>query len=509
MIKLYKNNAYQWFKFKNVYTIGYAFYNNHLYKDNELTNLVLQLKDNIEQVVKNLGGYFAIVIQEEKQITLVSDIIRSFPVFYNERGDVTDDIELLKGDIDELSIKELLQARWVSGEETIYKNVKQLENASIVYIYKNGKIQKKKYFKCKHIYNTSYSFEELDTVFQKMTDRLIMYLNGKTAVIPLSGGGDSRLLAYYLKKSGYPSIITYTYGNDNLGEVETSKKVAEFLKLPWHFVEYKRKECKMIYNNNKKRYNIMNYLGRGYSIPLIQELEAINQLFNSKIIDKDCIIIPGFTLDFLAGSHLYSEFMTECDIDSQLVIEMIYKNNYNLTKNNNNIFNEKLEKLLSIESGKINPNIGLDLYEKYDFEERQAKFINNAIRVYDYYGIKWYLPFWDKDVIGFWSKVSMEDRYQRKFLIEFAHYKYGELMNYAPLWHKNESKINKFKKVGLIWHNYFNNPLNYYYYFGFKKYLKYVLTERNFNYDYYSAKDYVKYIRKNNKKYKEKEENGI
>ena len=31
MIKLYKNNAYKWFKFNNIYTIGYAFHNNYLY----------------------------------------------------------------------------------------------------------------------------------------------------------------------------------------------------------------------------------------------------------------------------------------------------------------------------------------------------------------------------------------------------------------------------------------------------------------------------------------------
>ena len=217
MIKLYKNNAYKWFKFNNIYTIGYAFHNNYLYKDKEFATFIYKSKENIEEIVKEIIGYFAIVIQEEDYIILISDIIRSFPIFYNAKSDVTDDINLLKGELNELSINELLQARWVSGDETIYKDVKQIENASIVYIYNNKTIKKKKYFKYKYMYNKTYSFEELDNIFLKMTDRIIKYLDGKTAVIPLSGGGDSRLLAYYLKKSGYPSIITYTYGNEKYG----------------------------------------------------------------------------------------------------------------------------------------------------------------------------------------------------------------------------------------------------------------------------------------------------
>ena len=58
-------------------------------------------------------------------------------------------------------------------QSQLSENVKQIENASIVYIYKNETIQKKKYFRYKHTYNTSYSFEELDGIFQKMIDRAI------------------------------------------------------------------------------------------------------------------------------------------------------------------------------------------------------------------------------------------------------------------------------------------------------------------------------------------------
>lgn len=75
-------------------------------------------------------------------------------------------------------------------------------------------------------------------------------------------------------------------------------------------------------------------------------------------------------------------------------------------------------------------------------------------------------------------------------------------MNYAPLWHRTKRKLSSYKKISLIWKNYYQNPLNFFYYFGFKKYLKYVILERNFNYDYYAARDYVNYI-------KEEKKNGV
>ncbi len=502
MIKLYKNNTYQWFKKDNVNTIGYAFYKDSLYEDEKLANFIYQSKENLETILQDMNGYFSIVIEEDECIILVSDIIRSFPVFYNNKGDISDDIDVFKRELNELSIEELQQARWVSGDDTIYQNVKQLENASIVYLYKNGHTEKKKYFRYKYVNNASYSFKELDIVFQKMIDRTIKYLNGRTAVIPLSGGGDSRLLAYYLKEKGYKNIITYTYGSERFGEVETSKKIAKFLNLPWYFVEYNEKKCKKIYNDKKMHHNIMDYLGNGYSIPHIQELEAVYELLDKKIINKECVILPGFSLGFLTGSHVNQVFLNTDKTDVKVVLEKIYANNYNLTKKDNSIFDGKLKKLLELQEGTIDSRKGADCCEQYDFEERQAKFINNAIRVYDYFGMKWYLPFWDKDLIAFWEKVSLKDKYKKDFFIRFCNYKYGDLMNYAPLWHRTKRKLSSYKKISLIWKNYYQNPLNFFYYFGFKKYLKYVILERNFNYDYYAARDYVNYI-------KEEKKNGV
>ena len=499
MIRLYKNNAFKWNENNNVYTIGYAFYKDKLYRDEELTKLIIELRDSIFNEINEFTGYFAIVIQEGKKIILISDIIRSFPLFYNSNGDVTDDIELLKNDINELSLKELLHARWVSVDETIYKDVYQIENAQIV-VLQDNKITKNRYYTYSYIKNTIYSFEELDNVFKNITNRMVKYLDGRTALIPLSGGQDSRLLLYYLKESGYDKIITYTYGNKNGEEVEVSKKVAEFLNVPWYFIEYTKRNCRKKYNNKKLFKEISEYFGRGYAVPHLQEWEAIDELFSKNIINKDYVVLPGFTLDFITGSHLlFDEFLEESKLHKKVIREKIYANNYTLTKYDNNIFNEKLEKKFGInfDEGDIEAEKAAELYERFDFEERQAKFINNAVRVYDYYGLKWYLPFWDKELINFWNKVSIKDRFQRKYFLDFVNKKYGDLMKYAPVVKKDNTKkkLNIIQKIYYVFYKYNNHSLNFFYYFKFSTYLKYIIFERNASYNYYIAKDYVKNIR--------------
>lgn len=504
MINLYKNNAFKWNEKDNIYTIGYVIYKDKVYNDVNLVDLVISLKDNIFNAINEFNGYFAIVIKNDKETILISDIIRSFPLFYNNKGDVTDDIELMKNDINELSIEELIHSRWVSMDETIYKDVYQIENAQIVII-KDNKITKNRYYTYAYHNDEKYSFEELDNVFKKMTDKMVKYLDGRTAVVPLSGGQDSRLLAYYLKKSGYKKIIAYTYGNKNGEEVEVSKKVAEYLDIPWHFIEYTKKNCRKKYYNKKLFKEILEYCGRGYAVPIIQEWIAIYELFNTKVIDDNCVVLPGFSLDFLAGSHLlFDEYIKDSKIPKEVIREKIYTNNYTLTKLDNSIFNKKLEQKFQINfsDGDIESEKAAELYERFDFEERQVKFITNAVRIYDYYGLQWYLPFWDKEVIKFWNKVSIKDRFERKYFLEFVNKKYGDLMEYAPVVKKEDTKkkLNIMQKIYYVFYKYNNHPLNFYYYFKFAAYLKYIILERNTSYNYYIAKDYVKEINKNLKR---------
>ena len=50
-----------------------------------------------------------------------------------------------------------------------------------------------------------------------------------------------------------------------------------------------------------------------------------------------------------------------------------------------------------------------DIYEIWEYHERQVKFIIQGQRIYDYFDF-WYLPFWDAAVVRFWSEMPIELR---------------------------------------------------------------------------------------------------
>lgn len=60
------------------------------------------------------------------------------------------------------------------------------------------------------------------------------------------------------------------------------------------------------------------------------------------------------------------------------------------------------------------------LYEYWNLQERQAKFILNSLRVYEYFGYEWQLFHWDLRLMDFWAKVPLELRLERKLWQHYA-----------------------------------------------------------------------------------------
>jgi asparagine synthase (glutamine-hydrolysing) len=54
--------------------------------------------------------------------------------------------------------------------------------------------------------------------------------------------------------------------------------------------------------------------------------------------------------------------------------------------------------------------------ESWNWQERQAKFIANAVRVYEFWGYEWRLPFWDAEVVDFWAAVPPALRHRSMLL---------------------------------------------------------------------------------------------
>lgn len=390
-----------------------------------------------------------------------------------------------------------------------------MECSNCLFISNDGEVEKNTYFQFQ--YNIKYEDNEqqilndIGRTYDNVAKKMISFLNGRTAVIPLSGGHDSRLITYLLKKYNYENVITYTYGRVNNEEALVSKKVADYLGYDWEFVPYKTKTMQKMYNNPDTYNDMADYCGRGFTVPHIQDWMAIDYLYKNNIIDKNCVIIPGHTGDFLTGGHLREEFIKKDYMMISELIEMIIDFHYiqykyrNFNKNLTQLFNKRISESLNIEmDNKIGAQEAACLFERFDYKERQCKHICNSVRLYEYYGLQWYMPLWHKEVVNQWLKIPIKFRYNREIYEKYTFKEYGDLMRYAPVANiynksdkKQKNKIVKFIENCIkVYTNYSRHFLNYYGYINIKDYLKFNFKYRTSLYYFMFSYKYLEYIKK-------------
>ena len=67
----------------------------------------------------------------------------------------------------------------------------------------------------------------------------------------------------------------------------------------------------------------------------------------------------------------------------------------------------------------VSKNDLANIFENWEWKERQSKFIINSCRVYEFYGFEWRLPLWDLEFINFWSRIPLEMRENKKLYKQY------------------------------------------------------------------------------------------
>lgn len=515
-IILKRNEAYPWFNNKRIWIKGYGFHNNILYKNDELLNY---FKDgnNVEKaisLVRDLDGFFSVIIVMDNGIFAAVDHLRSMPLFYKKTGksfvvsDFLDDKLIKKNQLNNDAIHQFESTLFVVGNKTLLKDVFQICSGSYVFINKCGVEKQKEYWTYHYeikneISDSNLAKKIIKSAYEDTFKRMIKFLAGSKAVIPLSGGHDSRLIIYYLKKLGYKNIITYTYGIKGNEESKVAKKVAEVLDVPHYFVEYKRSKTVRFYKDLFKEFAY--FCGNCVSVPHIQEFYAVKWLLNNNIIDKQSIIIPGFTGDFLTGAHLIPSHIESYEYTKKQLIEDIFFKFYNESKSIwGNIKIEERQKLNSsiISCEYINalpecfPSFkAAEVFERFNLMERQAKFIQNAVRTYEFWGIKWATPLFEKEQFNVWMKISNKLRFNRNLFFEFEKKEYPlELKNIK--FARSTQEILGTKFIRYLKYIYPHNYHFLYTHIPFRKYYANLLLKGNLKINQLIKNEYLQEIKK-------------
>jgi len=420
------------------FVTGTAFLGSRMLQGEALLNHFLAWKtaEEWKEALLALNGFFAVVIKRGTQVFAAVDRLRSIPLFYGKLGTdvfISDDARWVKdrvGDqeLEPLAKQEFLATGYVTGPDTLFPKVKQIQAGEFVLFQTSedghSDVFPQRYFRYVH---SDYFDSPEEILHQRLQEtlvdifgRLITFAGGRPIVVPLSGGYDSRLIVLMLKKLGYENVIAFSYGKPGNKESEVSKKVADSLGFRWEFVPYSNMLWHQWYLSEEMR-GYTSFADGLSSLPHIQDWPAVLTLSRENRVPTDSIFVPGHSADLLAGSRSKSvPDLYSGQVENSRLIEALLGYHYNLfpwLKENPNLglfFKDRVKATLGAPSLYPDPS---SAFESWDISERQPKFIVNSLRVYEYFGYGWWIPFWDRAFIKFWSRVVPENRSNQSLYI--------------------------------------------------------------------------------------------
>lgn len=367
----------------------------------------VQTEEEFKARLKAANGLFSVLIQKEDMIFAAVDITRTFPLFYAIKegsiiiSDAAEACAVQPLQVSEPAREEFLFTGYVTGSHTLLAGVSQVEAGSGIMFREQLSIFNYHFYTADHKAEESFLLQadRLAALFEEAGKRLVAALQGRTAVLPLSGGYDSRLIAVLLRKQNYPKVICYTYGTPSSPDVRISQKVAQQLGFPWHFIPYTHTVVGDFLNTPAfKAY--LPFAANYTSMFFTQDYFAVRYLKEKAIVPDDAVIVPGHTGDFLAGGHL------EEGLTSLNVADCILRRHYVFRKGDPDAFRQQVQLIPGAQP--------YESFENWNMKERQAKFIINSNRIYEFWNFEHLIPLWDKKLVDFFRNVSLEYRTGRK-----------------------------------------------------------------------------------------------
>lgn len=376
---------------------------------------------DLKAILRDVTGLFALVFEHGGKVLLATDHIRSLPLFYalqDASFQVSDSASLLRDHmsprpaLDKRSRKEFLCTGYVLGFHTLLEGLCQVEAAQVVEL-QAGQVTRSFYWSYQNAVPTAQDkqnqLQSLHDISQAVFRRLIDFLDGRTAVIPLSGGYDSRFILGMLAEMKYPKLIAFSYGREGNREMEVAAQVAQGLGVPF---------IPMVYNEDlihdfEKDPEFLSYVDHNAhysSMFFLQEYFALKHLKEKALVPEDSVFVPGHSGDFVAGSMLLKMGLPRQRESLRKTMERIIDQRF--------IYRSRLRRTELLKGLKQNLRSKLlvedassySMFEDWDFKEKLAKFIVNSCLVYRWFGYDLALPFYDTELLNFFRDLPYESK---------------------------------------------------------------------------------------------------
>ncbi len=386
------------------------------------------------QFCSGLTGRFQWIRIHPDSVWIAADHLQSMPLFYCVDGDTVyigstpGIIADATGNsaIDPVIAAEYLVLGYVTGRQTLVRDIRQVEPGTLVEIVSTPdggglSVNVHAYMDYVHKYRDASREQfsrDLGNIVDQTMERAIRYADGRPIILPLSGGYDSRLIALSLARLKYPDVHCISYGRKGSAEMQLSRQIAEELGFRWTGVHYTPDLWRRYFHSDDRR-RYYRHASREARIPNIQELVAFGELKAGGLLPDEGVVMSGHLGDALVGgkgpydSYTYREHP---ETNADTILRHVLHYNYYLWDWSGHArwlgpwFRQRI--LADIGEPEKYPD-SPSACEMWNIRERQARFIIPVARLYDFYGYDYWMPFCDQDYMRFWLTVPLAYRHDK------------------------------------------------------------------------------------------------
>lgn len=458
--------------------------------------------DNFQEYIFDLDLNFYLIIWSDNFLFCTVDHVCSYQLLYeinNNEINIINNISSLKFKKNKFVEKSIYYSGYSIGNQTLYDELKSLLPCEYI-LYKNENLKLDNYYNTDYKYQTEPNkIENLEETVSKLFNNLKQKYNHCNIIIPLSAGMDSRFILSALKYFNFKKIKLFTHYFLNKRDQKIAYQISKYLNYPIEFVNLKINYCKKIYRSeNFNRY--LDYNLTGNSINNHGDYISVQKLIKKNFIDlKTDIIMNGQSGDFITGNHipffLFQDKNNSTDELLEKTLNYIIFKHYNLWSEKEINKDQMVIKdhIRKVYFNKISTRDEIiSMYEKFEFENRQVKWVVGQQKVYDFLGLNCFLPLWSLLIIDFFSKkITLKQRKNQKFYRDFLINK-----NYSNVW-KN-IPINPKEKFTFIFRSIRFITKCFFFFYGKKKWHDFEKKYLNYFMDstlvstYYDYKVFVK-----------------
>lgn len=393
----------------------------------------------LTDLLQRANGFFSLIRDRGDEVDIAVDHVRSWPVYYAVTDDVyvSDSAEWVhetggRRGYDPVAATEYLFTSYVPGKETLSRDVKQLQAGELVTIRADEPdpiVSSDRYFTYTPRERSDYVRpDEMDQVFDDVFDRFLEFVDGRTILLGLSSGYDSRLIALLLYRYGYDDVVTYTTNSASGSSDDTpvARSVARDLDFEHIELPYDHSDFEYFAESEEMR-EFVEDVGFLSEYPQIHKLIEHRKFSDHGISPDDVVHTVGHHA--LGGSSL----LPRCDgvsdtVERREFLDVLWRFHYsNWNESNGSRWRRLFE-------GRILDRLPHDLYQNGDVEsvpdalrgieqwywqERMPKYLS-AHREYGHLGYGVWNPLVDRELYSYLGDTNHRQRVHKRVLKEYV-----------------------------------------------------------------------------------------